>query len=126
MKQFIRLTLQTFALVILILFTLPAIINRSLDTTNALVLEVLLVCVLLQSIHLLLHKIPWKSRVVEIAVGLGLVQTIVLICGKLFSWYPQSSTWFLCVIATIVYGIYYWLNYCEVKKEIERINQSLC
>lgn len=125
MKLFIRLTLQTFALAILSLFALPAIINRSLDATNALILEVLLVCVLIQAINLLLHKIPWKNRILEIAVGLGLVQATVLLCGRLFDWYPESSTWFLCVISAIVYGIYYWLNYCEVKKEIELINQSL-
>lgn len=125
MRAFFRLILETFALVVLVVFLLPAVVNRSIEGSSLLMIQILLVCVLIQTISLLIRKIECKRRIVEISLEISMVMSIVLGCGRIFNWYPGSNTWILALMVCGVYAMYYGLNYWQIQKEIEGINQKL-
>lgn len=125
MKNFIKTCLVTYALIILVVFTIPMFLNWSFAYFEPIYLQLLLAAVTIHLVQLAIPQIKCRHRIGEIAIELSMVLTVVLVYSKLFGWYMGSSSWVLPVIVVLVYAVYYLLNYNKAKKDINFINERI-
>ena len=125
MKIFIKTCLVTYALMILGVFSIPMLLNRSFEYFQPLYLQLLLAAVTIHLIQLAMAQIKCRHRWAEIAMELSMVLAVVFCYRKLFGWYEGSVSWVLVVIVVAVYEVYYLLNYTKAKKDTDFINQRI-
>ena len=124
MKRYAVNILATIGLS-LITLSIVALMFHASFLEIASVFEAFIVNIIIHIGLLFVKKIECKYTVVESALDIGFIVTVLVVCGALFSWFTSTPIWVLIIMAVVIYLLSIALNLFRMKQEANEINALL-
>lgn len=123
-KTFIKKSMLLFTLIVLVVYTVQAILQGKWGDTLFL-WQLVFVSGLISLAQLLLSKFKSNYYLLEVIIEYVMVCIIVSMAGLALGWFKLYYLWQIFLYITPVYIIGYFLDLCRAKRDVDYINEKI-